>query len=1743
MKIKSKWSKKIALMLSFALVLSTCSGLGCVMKSEAASNDEAVIEFFEDCTGAKSDSEDGQAPYFNIFANKTYDFESFVSEYGGTAELTVKNGDNVTTLSGKVKFECGTYTVYEGSRAVAGLNVIGLTPGATAVRLNSSLPYDWHYEEYGHNENIVVDGEVTGTKWVKDGVRLVPTGEVFGVNTATDVYAYRNSDGAEHVMIGFTVNDPSDRIERIVIRGDNATVHMTGGDYYEDDDENSKFTFRKNDGYYGEYKGVYGQFEIEDEGKIYVTCYGKNGGTSIWTMSCQPDSSSASVAFMEGDNGATYIIAQDDKSLSSIKTTSSLKVAFPSTNETVQKSQTYTTSEELVTMQVLDYSTGGGTALTLEDSVGNVTSYSIDNLKNQAAEEGVGFNKSSVAVLDTSGDLLMDKNIYIEGSAYAMGSDLNLKKLSPLSGESVVYSGNDEGISWGNVKLALTNKTFQEDIAAAKDYINRLQKRTEYIIQPDTIVETLPLGNMWNGVKKTVRGIMAVEKDDVAFGAVNYETHRYNGKTYYIISSVEIGDDLNNKTVTWSVNNLFGQSISKSVVINHGDVVEGKDININSLHNYNFFTGSVKLVSNTDVRVTIDGTMNTLQASRGIELATTGMHTVEYNNEEYHVAVNNMNPVGFAGIASSLETDDKSGVVIRLDNISDIYLENGISYTNLMNISTKTGVVNSQMDFGGQSNLIKVDNPYLLYNRSNLDTATHTLDYVDASERLITSIKVVVDEVSTTNYNMSASDKNGTVNICAGYYLASLHDVVDGDETVKIYLDGREISMDSIAMDNSPHVSSSGSDTSIGYGYMSAILPIGGTFKTLANIYIVPKESYVHGKDYQNGGTVSATVFSAFIRPDGYTIKSIVDADGKDILNTKDLSDNGSRRKNKYINDSYAQDNILTFGTSIINLGSIKVTYENTRGGTESVNIKFVNPDTGAIYQPDPSYEDPDIDDGSDDTPEPTATPITDITNPAAMQDNKVYSRVAEVPKGDSNFKVLYHNVNDVKEDWTVKENAEVIKSELGIMNITGGKAVEEVSWNAVFREDVDTYSYEAEKALVSVDYNTTVMIDDVVVDSEVVVEPKPGSQIVVAGDYVYVVGGGSAGVTVTMEDGSSITKNIRKKGDGAIGTSNTISPKVLYTYFNDLVEDVRYNSTTLGIRLPDSYKSVSVNGVPVTPKTEAGGHKDDAGNDVTKPEDNPEMGENADIWRVVHIPSGRNEIEVNYYAHGDMECIRKDYTPIPGASIQYTENMTLNLGGTTEGSAIWNELHKAGMGSLSMPYESMDIQFDWNTQVYVNGIKQEGGIKVKPNAEGQTVSKGKYIYIVGGGTFTVTMVYSDSRDTKKLDKEGTGAIRAITDREGRETTYVGWSELVQGIDYSTDVLAIKLPEKAVSVELNGVTIKPVEIKEDSEVKDPADEPTPKDDSKTNGKDDEDDKKKDDKTPTKDIPKKDPVNDIEDGDSFDKGGVTIKPPKDGSTVTVDGKPVTSDTTVTSPGTHKVVITNPDGTTTEKIIIVIQDHGYYQPTQWFDFTLAKEVWIDGVKQDNLKFQITAEGVHTIRVLGADGVWHEYTVTITKLADPNDPTKKLSEQQAVAQYIKGVTSGKWYKKAKTIKVSAKATLTYKKSKKAKAKKSTFTGSKTVKKAGYYTVTCKGYKCTFGIDKKKPALKGIKNKAKYKRGKKVKAKDSLSGVKKMQINKKTYKAKKAKKGIKLKKSGKYTIKVWDKAGNKRTYKIRVK
>ena len=135
------------------------------------------------------------------------------------------------------------------------------------------------------------------------------------------------------------------------------------------------------------------------------------------------------------------------------------------------------------------------------------------------------------------------------------------------------------------------------------------------------------------------------------------------------------------------------------------------------------------------------------------------------------------------------------------------------------------------------------------------------------------------------------------------------------------------------------------------------------------------------------------------------------------------------------------------------------------------------------------------------------------------------------------------------------------------------------------------------------------------------------------------------------------------------------------------------------------------------------------------------------------------------------------------------------------------------------------------------------------------------------------------------------------------------------------------------------------------------------------------------------------------------------------------------------------------------------------------------------------------------------------------------------------ISGVSDKGCYNKSKTLKAESNGVITK------------FRVNDLPKTTNYFTTTADGrYKVdvelasgvsknlSFIIDTVKPTT-NISAKT-YKKGQKITFKDTLSGIRKATLNNKVIKN-----GVKVKKSGKYTLKITDKAGNTKTVKFKVK
>lgn len=154
---------------------------------------------------------------------------------------------------------------------------------------------------------------------------------------------------------------------------------------------------------------------------------------------------------------------------------------------------------------------------------------------------------------------------------------------------------------------------------------------------------------------------------------------------------------------------------------------------------------------------------------------------------------------------------------------------------------------------------------------------------------------------------------------------------------------------------------------------------------------------------------------------------------------------------------------------------------------------------------------------------------------------------------------------------------------------------------------------------------------------------------------------------------------------------------------------------------------------------------------------------------------------------------------------------------------------------------------------------------------------------------------------------------------------------------------------------------------------------------------------------------------------------------------------------------------------------------------------------------------------------------------------DPAKTMPVIEAYCKSdikVSGVTQGATYRKAKKVKFQGAVSATYK-GKKVKS-------GTTFKKHGQHTLilkTASGEQrtVTFFIDKKKPVVRGVKNKKTYKKAKYIYIDDDDSGVASIKINGK--KKDPSVSGFTIKKKGTNTIVVKDKVGNTTKIKVKIK
>lgn len=174
-------------------------------------------------------------------------------------------------------------------------------------------------------------------------------------------------------------------------------------------------------------------------------------------------------------------------------------------------------------------------------------------------------------------------------------------------------------------------------------------------------------------------------------------------------------------------------------------------------------------------------------------------------------------------------------------------------------------------------------------------------------------------------------------------------------------------------------------------------------------------------------------------------------------------------------------------------------------------------------------------------------------------------------------------------------------------------------------------------------------------------------------------------------------------------------------------------------------------------------------------------------------------------------------------------------------------------------------------------------------------------------------------------------------------------------------------------------------------------------------------------------------------------------------------------------------------------------------------------------------INKSGWYSFRIAASNSAEDDFAVVKTLYVDVTSPT------------ISGVSNGKIYTTAKTVKFAddKKGTGILKGTYNGK----TFSSGKKFSSDGKYVIRVYDKnknvtKCTFYVDKKAPVISGVKNGATYKSPVTIKYSDAGAGVKYATLNGKSIKS-----GTKVTKSGTYTLTVKDKASHVKTVKFTIK
>lgn len=197
---------------------------------------------------------------------------------------------------------------------------------------------------------------------------------------------------------------------------------------------------------------------------------------------------------------------------------------------------------------------------------------------------------------------------------------------------------------------------------------------------------------------------------------------------------------------------------------------------------------------------------------------------------------------------------------------------------------------------------------------------------------------------------------------------------------------------------------------------------------------------------------------------------------------------------------------------------------------------------------------------------------------------------------------------------------------------------------------------------------------------------------------------------------------------------------------------------------------------------------------------------------------------------------------------------------------------------------------------------------------------------------------------------------------------------------------------------------------------------------------------------------------------------------------------------------------------------ISDMGFFYMTITYPFAVGKAngaIQADGctVKYD-------------IKTLQQQKVNRLYAISKSSMA----ATDKIT--------IQGVKDKKAYRRSITVQVGAQSAVTsFTVNGKQQATNRFSTDQDGKYKIVVQSATGLTKQISFCIDKQKPTT-NIKNKKTYKKAVKITFKDKISGIKKATLN-----GKKIKSGKRVKKNGKYTLKIYDKAGNVKKIKFTIK